>query len=209
MGRFWKRKGKQSSLRSFEEPDPFNNVGEGHLSTNDSRLLPSEDFHPNALERHTLEPIVRRTGQYGLLTPGSSRRLPSSHGSVGPSVALAPSSGTTYSIASPLPVNPLGLTMVYSCRNPVIDLIFIHGLGGTSMSTWSWNRDPVNFWPLWLGNDRDLSRSRIFTFGYDASLTGGSTGLGILDFAKDLLFRMKTYSSDLGGQKEAGIGRVW
>ncbi|KAK8852144.1 Vegetative incompatibility protein HET-E-1 [Apiospora arundinis] len=100
-------------------------------------------------------------------------------------VASGPSSGST---------NPLGLTMVHAFPEPLVDFIFVHGLGGTSVATWSWDRDPANFWLPWLSNDADLSRSRVFTYGYDASLTGPYTTVNILDFAKDLLFRMKTYS---------------
>ncbi|KAI0490672.1 hypothetical protein F4859DRAFT_520389 [Xylaria cf. heliscus] len=208
MKRFWKRKEKLSSLRSCEEPGAFSDAGEGHLSTNRSRHLPAENSHPNSGRRHTTEPIIQHAAQYSLSVPEYSCRPPSRHGLPEPTTAPTDSSGTTYSVPSPLPTNPLGLTLVYSFREPVIDIIFVHGLGGTSVGTWSWNRDPVNFWPLWLGNDRDLSRSRIFTFGYDAGLTGNSTGLGILDFAKDLLLRMKTYSSDLGGQMGVGFGRL-
>lgn len=92
--------------------------------------------------------------------------------------------------------NPLGLTLVYTSQDPILDLIFVHGLGGTSKGTWSWERDPTNFWPLWLGADTELSRSRVFTFGYNAAFTGQYTSSSILDFAKDLLFRMKTYSGE-------------
>ncbi|KAK7962794.1 WD domain- G-beta repeat containing protein [Apiospora aurea] len=84
--------------------------------------------------------------------------------------------------------------MVHAFEEPVVDFIFVHGLGGTSVSTWSWDRDPANFWIPWLSNESDLSRSRVFTYGYDAKLTGPYTTVNILDFAKDLLFRMKTYS---------------
>jgi hypothetical protein len=89
----------------------------------------------------------------------------------------------------------LGLTLVHACPEPLVDLIFVHGLGGTSRKTWSWQRDPHNFWPAWLGKEAELCKSRIFTFGYNADFSGQHTSLNILDFAKDLLFRMKTHSS--------------
>lgn len=89
----------------------------------------------------------------------------------------------------------LGLTLIHTCPDPLVDLIFVHGLGGTSRKTWSWQRDPQNFWPAWLGRDAELCKSRIFTFGYNANFSGQHTPLNILDFAKDLLFRMKTHSS--------------
>ncbi len=117
----------------------------------------------------------------------------------------APSSRTWQHDDSSSKSHYLGLTLVYSCPDPTFDLIFVHGLGGTSIGTWSWDRDPVNFWPTWLGDDVELSSSRIFTFGYNASLRGQYTTFNILDFAKDLLFRMKMYA---GGQIGTPIGKV-
>lgn len=102
--------------------------------------------------------------------------------------------------------NPLGMNMVYSCPDPALDFVFVHGVGGTSTGTWSWGRDPANFWPPWLANDTDLYRSRIFSYGYGAGLTGPYTTLSILDFAKDLLFNMKTYSGQ--GHPHISIGSV-
>lgn len=96
---------------------------------------------------------------------------------------------------------------MYAFPSPTLDIIFLHGLGGTSRGTWSWERDPLNFWPPWLADDSELSRARILTFGYNAAITGQYTSLNILDFAKDLLFRMKTYSGDYQ-QDSAPIGEV-
>lgn len=163
----------------------------------------------NRWKRHTSEPTIHRAEKDSLSVPEYSRQPPSRHGSFESAAApLAYSTGTSLSGNTPLPTNPLGPTLIHSVLNPGIDLVFVHGLGGTSIGTWSWNRDPANFWPLWLVNDRDLSRSRIFTFGYDAGLMGSSTVLGILDFVKDLLFRMKTYSPDSSDQMGAGFGTV-
>lgn len=103
--------------------------------------------------------------------------------------------------------NPLGLTLVYAFPHPILDVVFLHGLGGTSRGTWSWEHDPANFWPLWLPDDVEFSRTRIFTFGYNAAMTGQYTSLNILDFAKDLLFRMKTYLGD-NEQGNTQIGKV-
>lgn len=49
--------------------------------------------------------------------------------------------------------DPLGLHLVYTCSNPVCNIIFVHGLGGTSKKTWSWDRNTENLWPTWLAND--------------------------------------------------------
>jgi hypothetical protein len=113
----------------------------------------------------------------------------------------------TSSGASP---DPLGLTLVYSLPNPLFDLIFVHGLGGSSKRTWSWERDTQNFWPPWLAQDEGLSRARIFTFGYNSGFSGQYTNLNMLDFAKDLLIRMKTFSGGLqfSGDRPPAVGEV-
>ena len=54
--------------------------------------------------------------------------------------------------------------------------------------------------------DRELSNSRIFTFGYNANMRGPSSNLNILEFAKDLLLRMLTFSG--GGEPLPSIGVV-
>ncbi|MCJ1384404.1 hypothetical protein MMC17_007520 [Xylographa soralifera] len=104
-------------------------------------------------------------------------------------------------------INPLGLTLVYSFPNPALDIIFIHGLGGTSTQTWSWDRNPENFWLPWLQDDTEIARARIFTYGYDANFKGQYITSTILDFAKDLLLRMRTFVLDVE-QHEIAIGRL-
>jgi hypothetical protein len=93
---------------------------------------------------------------------------------------------------------PLGLSVVYSPENDrTADIVFIHGLGGTSRWTWSKNKDPGLFWPLtFLPLEPDLRLARILTFGYNANFRkSGSVGTSVLDFAKDLLFDLK-YAKD-------------
>ena len=100
----------------------------------------------------------------------------------------------------------LGLSLLYSAEESDVDLIFVHGLGGSSRRTWSWNRDTDYFWPLWLPHDPGLSNTRIFTFGYSANLRGPSSTLNVIDFAKDLLLRMLTFSG--GHEPLPAIGSV-
>ncbi|KAL2129956.1 hypothetical protein VTI74DRAFT_7061 [Chaetomium olivicolor] len=90
-------------------------------------------------------------------------------------------------------VNRLGLSLVHASHDPAADLIFVHGLGGTSHGTWSWKRDPDNFWPNWLAQDAELTRCRICTFKYNADFKQ-DTASATIEFSKDLLLRMKTYS---------------
>ena len=93
--------------------------------------------------------------------------------------------------------DPLGLSLVYTPSKPEVDLIFVHGLGGSSCKTWAWDRDNERFWPSWLTAEPELSNARIFSFGYNANFRGPSSTLNIIDFGKDLLFRMLTFSGEL------------
>lgn len=97
----------------------------------------------------------------------------------------------------------VGLHLINDAPNRAADLILVHGLGGSWAKTWSWKHDPQIFWPQWLPTDETLSRLRIFSFGYNANFKGPSTTLGILDFAKDLLFKMSGY-----GEQGEKIGQV-
>jgi hypothetical protein len=141
--------------------------------------------------RHSSEPSRSPSApNLSRLSPGGGRN--DRHAST-PSASIQTTQRGTRDISPSS--NHLGLTLIHTCPEPLIDLIFVHGMGGTSRKTWSWQRDPQNFWPAWLGRDAELYKSRIFTFGYNADFSGQQTPLNILDFAKDLLFRMKTHSS--------------
>jgi pimeloyl-ACP methyl ester carboxylesterase len=91
--------------------------------------------------------------------------------------------------------DPLGLTVVHQPEtSPSLDIIFVHGLGGTSRATWSKDRDPDYFWPeRWLPTEPAIRHARILSFGYNANFaqTGSTPITGIVDFAKDLLYAMK------------------
>lgn len=93
-------------------------------------------------------------------------------------------------------VDPLGLNVLYEPNDgaSIVDIIFVHGLGGTSQKTWSRNRDPQFFWPReWLPLEPGFEQARILSFGYNAHFasSGRENVLDIADFAKDLLFGMK------------------
>lgn len=83
---------------------------------------------------------------------------------------------------------PFGLNTLYQPANLVTaDLIFVHGLGGGSRSTWTKSGDPSLYWPQrWLPQDPGFQDVRIHSFGYDSNWEKEST-LNLHDFAKSLL----------------------
>ena len=102
---------------------------------------------------------------------------------------------------SPTHMDPgaLGLNVVYTPDNGhKADIVFIHGLGGSSRMTWSKHKSPGLFWPLtFLPLEPDICLARILSFGYDADFTNGSNATNvILDFAKTLLYNLKYYTDD-------------
>ncbi|KAK3955687.1 hypothetical protein QBC32DRAFT_395282 [Pseudoneurospora amorphoporcata] len=103
---------------------------------------------------------------------------------------------------SPSPRSDLfGLHVLHQPESHTHDLIFVHGLGGHPQLTWSKNHNVDLFWPeLWLPEDPDVGRARIFTYGYDAKYLGGNKNTNsITNFAKDLLFQMRC-GKDKNGQ---------
>lgn len=84
--------------------------------------------------------------------------------------------------------NPIGLTTIHSpAKESEADIIFIHGLGGGSRTSWCKDGDLSLFWPqAWLPQDAAFKNTRIHTFGYDSKWVNNSL-LNIHDFAKSLL----------------------
>lgn len=119
---------------------------------------------------------------------------------------------TTTSIRSPSPGrrSTLGLHLVHQpSETPCLDIIFIHGLGGDSLKTWSKDHNPELFWPgLWLPFETDLERARIFTFGYNANFrpNEAKSVSNITDFAKELLFELQFGKTQEGDT--FGIGKM-
>jgi hypothetical protein len=86
------------------------------------------------------------------------------------------------------PKGPFGLTTLFEPMVPVTaDLVFVHGLGGGSRSTWTKSGDPSLYWPQkWLPLDAAFGDVRVHSFGYNSNWDKEST-LNIHDFAKSLL----------------------
>lgn len=98
---------------------------------------------------------------------------------------------------------PIGLTTIAQPNgNPLVDLIFIHGLNGGSFSSWTHNGDPTLFWPgVWLPRDEEFRDVRIHTFGYNSSWSHPSV-LDIEDFAMALLGAISDCPHILGRDNE-------
>lgn len=106
--------------------------------------------------------------------------------------------------------NPLGLNVIYGPEvEPTVDIIFVHGLNGTSRSTWSKDKNTDYCWPeKWLPQEPEICTARVLSFGYNAaaSPTRSATMLNITDFGKNLLFCMK-YGKD-ERKDELDVGKV-
>lgn len=95
---------------------------------------------------------------------------------------------------------PLGLNLLHSPSEPLVDLIFVHGLGGGSRKTWSKTSSVTLFWPQeWLPKDPAFKNVRVHSFGYNSDwIKGRENCLNIHHFGKSLLGEMNT-SPYLGG----------
>lgn len=87
----------------------------------------------------------------------------------------------------------LGLNLLYSPVEPLVDFVFVHGLGGGSRKTWSKTDNPYHYWPKeWLPRDPGFSSCRIYSFGYASDWSERRDRvLEISDFAASLLGEIK------------------
>ena len=91
----------------------------------------------------------------------------------------------------------LGLNLLYSPSQPLVDFIFVHGLGGGSRKTWSKTGSVTDYWPQdWLPKDPAFSTVRVHSFGYDSDWVRGKDNcLNIHQFGKLLLGEMSVSPS--------------
>jgi len=71
----------------------------------------------------------------------------------------------------------------------IVNLILVHGLGGSSLDTWTEPRSKT-FWPDLLHDDKRFPNLRISTFGYIAdwqNIFARKNALGIEGIARQLL----------------------
>lgn len=81
----------------------------------------------------------------------------------------------------------------------VINIIFIHGLGGAARATWM-DPDSHSFWPEWLPEIGGLENTRIIVFGYDADWARVWKPNNVLDIA-DIADQMLNHLSILFSTK--------
>jgi hypothetical protein len=89
----------------------------------------------------------------------------------------------------------LGLNLLYFPSEPLIDLVFVHGLGEGSTKTWCLAEDPSLFWPkAWLPREAAFRNVRVHSFGYngDWMSTKGTPTSNIHDFGQSLLESLRT-----------------
>ncbi|KAK5990317.1 Protein SERAC1-like protein [Cladobotryum mycophilum] len=100
---------------------------------------------------------------------------------------------------APKSKGPLGLNTLYDPPDgtALVEIIFVHGLGGGSQRTWTNSRIEGGFWPQsWLPDDPEFECARIHSFGYDADWRDRSLSvLSIQDFARNLLTEMRNHPS--------------
>ena len=90
------------------------------------------------------------------------------------------------------PKGPLGLNLLHSPSEPLIDFLFVHGLGGGSRKTWSKTSSVTHFWPQeWLPKDPAFKNVRVHSFGYDSDwVKGKDSCLNVHHFGKSLVGAM-------------------
>ena len=101
---------------------------------------------------------------------------------------------------------PMGLRILHSSPEPLVDLIFVHGLRGGSIKTWRKGNDPRMFWPqLWLPVEPGLQNVNVHTFGYDSDWASTKSSiLNVHDFGQSLLEEMRN-SPHLRENPEVGL----
>ncbi|KAI0536122.1 NACHT and WD domain protein [Xylaria digitata] len=98
------------------------------------------------------------------------------------------------------PIGPLGLNLLYSPPEPILDIVFVHGLGGGSRKTWSKTESLSDYWPQeWLPKDATFEECRIQSFGYNSDWAKSKDNcLNLHHFGKALLGHLATSPSLLG-----------
>lgn len=88
---------------------------------------------------------------------------------------------------------PGGVKVLHDCPDAMVDLCFVHGLGGHRETTWTADGQSVP-WPKAI-LPSTLGRAHILTYGYDAHVvrTSVASGNRLMDHSNDLLNDLTRY----------------
>ncbi|KAH8714072.1 hypothetical protein GQ44DRAFT_660589 [Phaeosphaeriaceae sp. PMI808] len=144
-------------------------------SLSQSPTLSPTERTPNFGHDEQPKADVRKVPSFLTRTFGSSRSQPGNNNN----------NGST---------GPLGLRSLFCAPEPLIDIIFVHGLRGGSIKTWRFEDDQELFWPqFWLPKEPEFASASIHSFGYDSDW--GSTKpsfLNVQDFGRSLYEELLT-----------------
>jgi hypothetical protein len=108
--------------------------------------------------------------------------------------------------ATPTATDDFGLQVLFEptlhrdLRTSPVDIIFVHGLGGSAKGTWT-HPESKSFWPLWLPKVHGLENARITVFGYDSAwnkIWKPDNVLDISNFADQLLNALRRHYACYG-----------
>ncbi|KAK8013149.1 hypothetical protein PG991_009420 [Apiospora marii] len=94
-------------------------------------------------------------------------------------------------------VGPVGLRLLHASPEPLLDLVFVHGLRGGSTKTWRKGNDVRQFWPqLWLPFEAGMENVNVHSFGYNSDwLSTKHSTLDVHDFGRSLLEELRNSPS--------------
>ncbi|KAI9158094.1 Vegetative incompatibility protein [Paramyrothecium foliicola] len=92
---------------------------------------------------------------------------------------------------------PLGLQLLFASPEPLVEIVFVHGLRGGSVKTWQKGNDPRLFWPQhWLPTEPDFRNASIHSFGYESDWKSSAPSiLSVHDFGQALYEELRTSAS--------------
>ncbi|KAK2757360.1 hypothetical protein FQN54_004874 [Arachnomyces sp. PD_36] len=97
------------------------------------------------------------------------------------------------STAEDLHIERYGLSQIYTSKDPLVDIVLVHGLNGDPHKSWTAKKSKC-FWPVdLLPNDLGDQRVRILTYGYDADVatfTDGASKSKLHVHAENLVARL-------------------
>lgn len=98
-------------------------------------------------------------------------------------------------------IRQFGLNVVYQAPNPVVDIVFVHGLNGHPHRTWT-SSNTDTFWPADLLPDvMSQAPVRILSYGYNANVTSFTDGA-----SKDrILNHSETLAANLAANREVRV----